>query len=135
MPRVPLIVVWPDHIQAGRRSDAMVSWVDLVPTLIDLAGPLFAILGAQFAVAIAINIFLVFPLMGKNYDAAVVSAGFGGISLGATPTAMANMAAVTQRYGPSHLAFIVVPLVCAFFIDLVNAQCGQSIGGQDMWDQ
>ena len=90
-------------------------------TLIDLAGPIFTILAAQFAVAIAINLFVVFPAMGRNYDAAVVSAGFGGISLGATPTAMANMAAVTQRYGASHLAFIVVPLVCAFFIDLVNA--------------
>jgi len=90
-------------------------------TLIDLAGPIFTILGAQFAVAIIVNIFIVFPAMGKNYDAAVVSAGFGGISLGATPTAMANMSAVTQRYGASHLAFIIVPLVCAFFIDLVNA--------------
>jgi ESS family glutamate:Na+ symporter len=90
-------------------------------TLIDLAGPIFTILGAQFAVAVLINIFIVFPAMGKNYDAAVVSAGFGGISLGATPTAMANMSAVTQRYGASHLAFIIVPLVCAFFIDLVNA--------------
>jgi len=90
-------------------------------TLIDLAGPIFTILAAQFAVAVAVNLFVVFPLMGRNYDAAVVSAGFGGISLGATPTAMANMAAVTQRYGASHLAFIVVPLVSAFFIDLVNA--------------
>jgi ESS family glutamate:Na+ symporter len=90
-------------------------------TLIELAGPIFTILGAQFVLAIAVNIFVVFPMMGRNYDAAVVSAGFGGISLGATPTAMANMAAVTQRYGPSHLAFIVVPLVAAFFIDLVNA--------------
>ena len=90
-------------------------------TLIDLAGPIFTILAAQFAVAIAVNLFIVFPAMGRNYDAAVVSAGFGGISLGATPTAMANMAAVTQRYGASHMAFIVVPLVCAFFIDLVNA--------------
>jgi ESS family glutamate:Na+ symporter len=90
-------------------------------TLVDLAGPLFAIVGAQFVLAVAINIFIVFPLMGRTYDAAVISAGFGGISLGSTPTAMANMAAVTQRYGPSHLAFIVVPLVCAFFIDLVNA--------------
>jgi ESS family glutamate:Na+ symporter len=43
------------------------------------------------------------------------------ISLGSTPTAMANMSAVAQRYGASHLAFIIVPLVCAFFIDLVNA--------------
>jgi ESS family glutamate:Na+ symporter len=90
-------------------------------TLIDLAGPIFTILAAQFAVAVAVNIFIIFPAMGRNYDAAVVSAGFGGISLGATPTAMANMAAVTQRYGASHLAFIVVPLVAAFFIDLVNA--------------
>jgi ESS family glutamate:Na+ symporter len=90
-------------------------------TLIDLAGPIFTILGAQFAVAVLINLFVVFPAMGKNYDAAVVSAGFGGISLGATPTAMANMSAVTQRYGASHQAFIIVPLVSAFFIDLVNA--------------
>jgi ESS family glutamate:Na+ symporter len=90
-------------------------------TLIDLAGPIITILLAQFAIAVAINIFVVFPAMGRNYDAAVVCSGFGGISLGSTPTAMANMSAVTQRYGASHLAFIIVPLVCAFFIDLVNA--------------
>jgi len=90
-------------------------------TLIDLAGPIFTILAAQFVIAVAVTIFIVFPVMGKNYDAAVVSAGFGGISLGSTPTAMANMAAVTTRYGASHRAFIIVPLVCAFFIDLVNA--------------
>ena len=75
----------------------------------------------QFAIAVAINILVVFRLMGGNYDAAVVCSGFGGISLGSTPTAMANMSAVAERYGPSHLAFIIVPLVCAFFIDLVNA--------------
>lgn len=90
-------------------------------TLIELAGPIFTILSAQFVIAVAVNIFIVFPAMGRNYDAAVVCAGFGGISLGSTPTAMANMSAVTQRYGASHLAFIIVPLVCAFFIDLVNA--------------
>lgn len=90
-------------------------------TLVDLAGPIFTILAIQFIVAVAINIFVVFPAMGRNYDAAVVCAGFGGISLGSTPTAMANMAAVSQRYGASHVAFIVVPLVCAFFIDLANA--------------
>jgi ESS family glutamate:Na+ symporter len=90
-------------------------------TLIDLAGPIFTILTAQFIIAVAVTVFVVFPVMGKNYDAAVVSAGFGGISLGSTPTAMANMSAVTTRYGASHLAFIIVPLVCAFFIDLVNA--------------
>jgi len=90
-------------------------------TLIDVAGPILAILAAQFLIAIAVNLFVVFPALGRNYDAAVVSAGFGGISLGSTPTAMANMSAVAQRYGASHLAFIIVPLVCAFFIDLVNA--------------
>ncbi|WP_394129138.1 sodium/glutamate symporter [Shewanella maritima] len=90
-------------------------------TLVDLAGPIFAILGAQFIVAILVNIFIVFPAMGKNYDAAVICSGFGGISLGSTPTAMANMSAVSQRYGYSAQAFIIVPLVCAFFIDLANA--------------
>lgn len=82
---------------------------------------MLSILAAQFVIAFAINILVVFPAMGGNYDAAVVSAGFGGISLGSTPTAMANMEAVTNRYGASHLAFIIVPLVCAFFIDLANA--------------
>jgi len=90
-------------------------------TLIDLAGPIFAILGAQFLIAVSLALFVVFPLMGRSYDAAVVCAGFGGISLGSTPTAMANMSAVTKRYGASHLAFVIVPLVCAFFIDLANA--------------
>ncbi len=90
-------------------------------TLVDLAGPIFTILGAQFLVAVCVNLFVVFPAMGRNYDAAVVCSGFGGISLGSTPTAMANMSAVAQRYGGSHLAFIIVPLVCAFFIDLANA--------------
>ena len=90
-------------------------------TLVDLAGPIFTILGAQFFVAVVVTLFVVFPAMGKTYDAAVVCAGFGGISLGSTPTAMANMSAVSQRYGASHMAFIIVPLVCAFFIDLVNA--------------
>jgi len=90
-------------------------------TLVDLAGPILAILAAQALLTVVFALFVVFRLMGRNYDAAVVSAGFGGYALGATPTAMANMSAVTQRYGASHLAFITVPLVGAFFIDLVNA--------------
>ena len=90
-------------------------------TLIDLAGPIIAILAAQVVVSVAVNLFVVFPAMGRNFDAAVVSAGFGGISLGSTPTAMANMSAVSKQYGASHLAFIIVPLVCAFFIDIANA--------------
>lgn len=90
-------------------------------SLVEIAGPILAMLTAQFVIAVAVTLYVVFPLMGRNYDAAVVCAGFGGISLGSTPTAMASMAAVTTRYGASHLAFIVVPLVCAFFVDLANA--------------
>lgn len=89
--------------------------------LLAMAGPVFAIMGAQFIVAILMVLWVIFPLMGRNYDAAVICSGFGGISLGATPTAMANMSAVSERYGPSTIAFIVVPLVCAFFIDIANA--------------
>ena len=66
-------------------------------------------------------VFVVFRVMGGNYFAAVISAGFAGFSLGATPTAISNMTAVTQRYGPSPLAFIVLPLVSAFFVDIANA--------------
>jgi ESS family glutamate:Na+ symporter len=90
-------------------------------TLVDLAGPLLVLLVAQFALALALNLFLVFPLLGGNYDAAVIAAGFMGYSIGATPTAMANMTAVSQKFGPSPKAFIILPLVSAFFIDLLNA--------------
>lgn len=90
-------------------------------TLVEMAGPILVLLVMQFLLAVGVAIFIVFPAMGRNYDAAVVCAGFGGISMGSTPTAMANMSAVTARYGASHLAFIIVPLVCAFFIDLANA--------------
>ena len=90
-------------------------------TLIDLAVPFFVLLLAQLLLSLLMIIFVVFPCMGRNYDAAVICAGFGGISLGATPTAMANMSAVSERYGASQIAFIIVPLVCAFFIDIVNA--------------
>ncbi|MEM8570910.1 MAG: sodium/glutamate symporter [Pseudomonadota bacterium] len=75
----------------------------------------------QAAAATAFIIFVVFRAMGRDYFAAVISSGFTGVTLGATPTAIANMTAVTQRYGPSPLAFIVLPLVSAFFVDLANA--------------
>jgi ESS family glutamate:Na+ symporter len=55
------------------------------------------------------------------YDAAVMSAGYAGLALGATPTAIANMTAVTEKFGASPRAFVVVPLVGAFFIDIANA--------------
>lgn len=59
--------------------------------------------------------------MGRDYEAAVTCAGFGGIALGSTATAVANMTAVTSTHGAAHRAFIVVPLLCGFFVDLVNA--------------
>ncbi|MCX7868599.1 MAG: sodium/glutamate symporter, partial [Terrimicrobiaceae bacterium] len=90
-------------------------------TLASLALPMLGILAAQFALAFGFSLLVVFRLMGSNYEAAVMSAGFGGISLGATPTAIANMTAVAQRYGAAHRAFIVVPLVSGFFVDIANA--------------
>ena len=90
-------------------------------TLSDLAGPIVAILGVQFILAFCFALFVVFRLMGRDYDAAVICSGFGGISLGSTPTAMANMTAVSKRYGVAHKAFIIVPLVCGFFVDIANA--------------
>lgn len=95
----------------------------------ELAGPILTMVVVQFVVAGIIALFVIFHIMGRNYDAAVISSGFGGISLGSTATAMANMTAVTQRYGASHLAFVIVPLVCAFFIDLVNVVLIQSLLG------
>ena len=95
--------------------------------IVDLAGPIIAILTAQFVIAASITIFVVFKLMGSTYDAAVMSSGFGGFALGSTATAMANMTAVTQHYGPSHLAFIIIPLIGAFFIDLVNVVMIQTL--------
>lgn len=90
-------------------------------TLIDLAGPIAILLLVQFSLSIIYTVLLVFPVMGKNYHASVVCAGYLGLTLGATPTAIANMTAVTEHFGASPQAFIIVPLVGAFFIDLFNA--------------
>lgn len=89
--------------------------------LASLALPVLAILAVQAVGMAAYAIFVTFRVMGSNYDAAVLAAGHCGFGLGATPTAIANMQAVTDRYGPSHLAFLIVPMVSAFFIDLANA--------------
>jgi len=59
--------------------------------------------------------------MGKDYEAAVICSGFGGVTLASTATAIVNMTAVSQQYGAAHRAFIIVPLVCGFFIDIINA--------------
>jgi len=89
--------------------------------LASMALPVLLILIVQ-AVAMALYaIFVTFRVMGSNYDAAVLSAGHCGFGMGATPTAIANMQAVTERFGPSPTAFLVVPMVSAFFIDIANA--------------
>lgn len=84
----------------------------------DLALPLFIIVFAQVFFIVLFSIFVLFKILGKNYDAAVMVAGFAGHGLGATPNAMANMSVVAQRFGPSKKAFLVVPIVGAFLIDV-----------------
>ncbi len=90
-------------------------------TVAQLGLAIVAILTAQTVFAVGFVLLVLFPIMGGNYRAAVLSAGFGGFALGATPTAIANMTAVTKRYGPSPIAFIILPLVSAFFVDIANA--------------
>lgn len=85
-----------------------------------LAGSMLIILSVQTIVMILYAYFVTYRVMGKSYDAAVLSAGHCGFGLGATPTAVANMQSVTENFGPSHKAFLIVPLVGAFFVDLIN---------------
>ncbi len=86
-----------------------------------LALPIVLLLATQTAMMALYAIFVTYHVMGRNYDAAVIAAGHCGFGLGATPTAIANMQAVTNQFGPSPLAFLVVPMVGAFFIDITNA--------------
>lgn len=89
--------------------------------LAGLALPILVVLLAQVVVMAAYSIFVTYRMMGRDYDAVVLSAGHCGFGLGATPTAVANMQAVTSHFGPSHKAFLIVPMVGAFFIDLLNS--------------
>jgi ESS family glutamate:Na+ symporter len=84
-------------------------------------GTIFVVLCVQVVVITLFAVFIIFRVMGKDYDAAVIAGGFCGLGMGATPVAIANMSAVTGKYGPSFKAFLVVPLVGAFFIDILNA--------------
>ena len=90
-------------------------------TLVDLVGAVSLLLFAQLVVITLFAIFVIFRIMGKTYDAAVIAGGYVGLALGATPTTVANMTAITEKFGPSPQAFIIVPLVGAFFIDISNA--------------
>ena len=82
---------------------------------------LTVVMALQILMSVLFTVFVVFRLMGKDYEAAVISAGFGGITLGSTATAIVNMTAVAKQHGAAHRAFLLVPLVCGFFIDLANA--------------
>ena len=92
--------------------------------LASLAGaalPLLVILAVQVAVAWLLVSRVVFRLLGGTYDAAVASSGYFGLAMGATPTAIAIMTAMTRSTGPRPRSFLVVPLVGAFFVDIANA--------------
>ena len=101
----------------------------LVVALMDLklwqlagqALPLFVILAAQVLVIALFAVTASFRLMGRDYDSAVMASGFIGFALGTTANAVANMRALVTKYGPAPRAFLVVPLVGAFFIDFANA--------------
>jgi len=90
-------------------------------SLVGAAGPILAVVLAQTLAITLVAVYLVFVLTGRTYDSAVMASGFCGLGLGATPVAIANMTSVTSKYGPSPLAFLVIPLIGAFLFDLMNA--------------
>lgn len=87
--------------------------------LLDLMGGVLVILLCQVVFMALVAYFIVFRILGKSYDAAVMCAGLCGHGLGATPSAIVNMTAVTEEYGMSRRAFMVVPIVGAFLVDLI----------------
>jgi ESS family glutamate:Na+ symporter len=89
--------------------------------LLDLAIPMLVILAAQVTMMAAFAYFITYRAMGRDYDAAVMAGGHCGFGLGATPNAVANMEAIVERFGPAPRAFLVLPMVGAFFIDFSNA--------------
>ena len=88
--------------------------------LIELAGPMLVMLAAQTVLMFLFARFVVFRVMGRDYEAAVMTAAFCGFGMGATANAMANMQALTKRYGPAPQAYFIVPLVGSLFIDFCN---------------
>jgi ESS family glutamate:Na+ symporter len=89
--------------------------------LLDLAGPMFIILVAQVSMVAAFAYYVTYRVMGRDYDAAFMAGGQSGFGLGARPNAVANMTALTERFGAAPRAFLVLPMVGAFFIDFSNA--------------
>jgi ESS family glutamate:Na+ symporter len=89
--------------------------------LLDLAVPMLVMLAVQVAIMAAFAWFVTYRVMGRDYDAAVMAGGHCGFGLGSTSNAVANMEALVERFGPAPRAFLVVPMVGAFFIDVTNA--------------
>lgn len=89
--------------------------------LAELALPLVLMLSAQLAIMIGFAYFVVFRVMGKDYDAAVLTSGFCGFGMGATPNAMANMQAICDKYQPSIKAYLLIPIVGSMFTDFINS--------------
>lgn len=138
-------IIMSNLICSSRKLSRLLEWQQCTPTLDlvmelsmgvflsmslvslhlwSLAGVLYIVIPIiliQFLIAILVNIYVIFPLLGKDYDAAVICAGFGGISIGSTAAGISNMTAVTQRFGSSNKGFLVVPLVSAFFLEIFNS--------------
>ena len=89
--------------------------------LASLALPLFVLLSAQVLLMFLFAYFVIFNVMGRDYDAAVLSAGTCGFGMGATPNAMANMQAICDRYAPSVKAYLLIPLIGSLFADFINS--------------
>jgi ESS family glutamate:Na+ symporter len=129
VPRLLAHTEWPGDSQ----SQALISDVSLglflsmslmslkLWLLAELAGPMILLLLVQVTLICLFTVFVIYRALGANYDAAVMCSGYAGLALGATPTAIANMTAVTKSMGAAPRAFVIIPLVGAFFIDLANA--------------
>src|SRR6185312_5760806 len=89
-------------------------------SVVRLAGPLLIILVIQTVLVVVWAVLVAFWVVGRDYESAVMAGAFCGFAMGATATAIANMQALTRRYGPAPQAFLVVPLAGAFFIDIMN---------------
>jgi len=88
--------------------------------LADLAGPMIVMLAAQTLLMFVFARYIVFNVMGRDYEAAVMTSAFCGFGMGATPNAMANMQVLTAQFGPAPQAYFIVPLVGSLFIDFFN---------------
>ena len=89
--------------------------------LAELALPLLILLAGQTLLMFVFTNFIVFRVMGRDYDAAVISSGVCGFGMGATPNAMANMQALCEKYAPSVKAYLLIPLVGSLFADFINS--------------